>query len=84
NVQQYATVYEHGLGRENQLKVGTACTAFKFDDCNPGAFNADDHIARVIKQEQQTMTTESVYRSIDWQHIEDVSELHFLRVLADY
>ncbi|KAJ6545695.1 hypothetical protein B0H19DRAFT_1308385 [Mycena capillaripes] len=84
NVQQYATVYEHGLGRENQLKVGTACTAFKFDDCKPGAFNADDHISRVIKQERQTMTTESVYRSIDWQHIEDVTELHFLRVLADY
>jgi hypothetical protein len=43
NVQQYSPVYEHGLGCENQLKVGIACTMFRYQDCKPGAWNADDH-----------------------------------------
>ncbi|KAF8168605.1 hypothetical protein K438DRAFT_2064437 [Mycena galopus ATCC 62051] len=70
NIQRYDRVYEHGLGRESQLK--------------PGAFHADDHVARVIAQERQTMTTESVYASIDWTHNHNVADLHFLRVLADF
>ncbi|KAJ7142583.1 hypothetical protein C8R44DRAFT_865911 [Mycena epipterygia] len=53
NCQEYSTVYEHGLGRENQLKVGTACTAFRYHDCEPGAWDANDHVARIIKQEHQ-------------------------------
>ncbi|KAJ7693463.1 hypothetical protein B0H14DRAFT_3661877, partial [Mycena olivaceomarginata] len=68
-IQRYDRVFEHRLGWENILKVGTAGTAFKFDDCKPGAFDANDHIARIISQERQTMTTESVYTSIDLQHI---------------
>ncbi|KAJ7431690.1 hypothetical protein B0H11DRAFT_1848485 [Mycena galericulata] len=84
NVQQYSTVYEHGLGRENQLKVGTACTAFRFQDCKPGAFDANDHIARSIKQERQSMTTENVFASIDWSHNSSVTELHLVRVLAEF
>ncbi|KAJ6595092.1 hypothetical protein DFH09DRAFT_1413007 [Mycena vulgaris] len=73
NVQQYSPVFEHGFGRENQLKVGTACTAFRYRNCKPGAWNAKDHIERVIKQDRQKMTTQNV-----------VSELHFVRVLADF
>ena len=84
NVQEYSPVHEHGFGRENQLKVGTACTVFFYADCKPGAFNADDHIARIIKQERQTMTTESIYQSIDWAHNQSIFEHHFVRVLAEY
>ncbi|KAJ7495704.1 hypothetical protein B0H11DRAFT_2227223 [Mycena galericulata] len=84
NVKQYSPVYEHGLGHENQLKVGTACTAFGYEDCKPGAWNADDHIARVVKQERQSMTTESVFSSIDWVHNHSATELHFVRVLAEF
>ncbi|KAJ6584221.1 hypothetical protein B0H10DRAFT_1833009, partial [Mycena sp. CBHHK59/15] len=68
NVQQYSPVYKHGLGQENQLKVGTVCMAFHYEDCKPGAFDANNHIARVVKQECQTMTTKNVYASIDWSH----------------
>ncbi|KAJ7691362.1 hypothetical protein B0H17DRAFT_935216 [Mycena rosella] len=68
NVQENSPVYEHGLGRENQLKVGTACTTVRLLDCKPGAFNAADHIGRVVQQARQTMTTENVYESIDWPH----------------
>ncbi|KAF7371606.1 hypothetical protein MVEN_00016000 [Mycena venus] len=84
NVQQYERVFEHGLGKENVLKHGTACTAFGFDDCKPGAFYAAYHIARVIKQERQTMTVENIYSSIDWEHMDNVSDLHFVRVLVDF
>ncbi|KAF8193976.1 hypothetical protein K438DRAFT_2130586 [Mycena galopus ATCC 62051] len=79
NIQRYDRVFEHGLGWESQLKVGTACTAFRLDNCKPSAFNADDHVARVITQERQTMTTENVYSSIDWKHNYDITELHFVR-----
>ncbi|KAJ7939559.1 hypothetical protein B0H13DRAFT_2300240 [Mycena leptocephala] len=50
----------------------------------PGAFNADDHVARVIKQERQTMTVESIFSSIDWQYNHAATELHFVRVVADF
>jgi hypothetical protein len=69
NIQRYDRAFEHGLGRVSQLKVGTAYTAFHLQNCKPGAFRADDHVARVIAQERQTMTTESVYASIDWTQI---------------
>jgi hypothetical protein len=84
NVQRYERVYEHGLGKENELKHGTACKAVRLDDCKPGAFWASDHIARVLKQERQTMTAESLYLSIDWDHIDNITDLHFVRVLVDY
>ncbi|KAJ6586290.1 hypothetical protein DFH09DRAFT_1075250 [Mycena vulgaris] len=76
NVQRYERVFEHGLGKENELKHGTACTAFGLDDCKPGAFRASDHIARVLKQERQMMTVESLYDSIDWEHMDNVTDLH--------
>jgi hypothetical protein len=63
---------------------GTACKAVRLDDCKPGAFWASDHIARVLKQERQTMTAESLYLSIDWDHIDNITDLHFVRVLVDY
>ncbi|KAF7372416.1 hypothetical protein MVEN_00102800 [Mycena venus] len=80
NVQRYERVYEHGLGKENELKHGTACTAVRLDDCKPGAFRASDHITRVLKQERQTMTVESLYDSIDWEHTDNVTDLHFHRL----
>ncbi|KAJ7229441.1 hypothetical protein C8J57DRAFT_1534414 [Mycena rebaudengoi] len=58
SVQQHSLVYEHGLGRDKQMMLGTACTTFRYEDTKPGGFNADDHIARIIKQERQSMTTE--------------------------
>ncbi|KAJ6478884.1 hypothetical protein C8R45DRAFT_1076622 [Mycena sanguinolenta] len=84
NIQRYDRVFEHGLGRESQLKVGTACKAFRLDNCKPGAFRADDHIARVIAQDRQNMTTESVFNSIDWDNNHNIANLHFVRVLIEF
>ncbi|KAJ7488649.1 hypothetical protein B0H11DRAFT_1720338, partial [Mycena galericulata] len=61
NIQHYEIAHEHGLGGDNRLKVGTACIVFKYNGYQPGAFDAGDHIARVIKQDRQSMTTESVF-----------------------
>ncbi|KAJ6463158.1 hypothetical protein C8R47DRAFT_1225275 [Mycena vitilis] len=84
NVQEYSRVYEHGIGRENQLKVGTACTTFRFKKYIRGAFSADDHVGRVIKQERQGMTAESIFQSIDWDHLFHISDHHFVRVLVGF
>ncbi|KAJ7742234.1 hypothetical protein B0H16DRAFT_1728188 [Mycena metata] len=84
NIQRYDRVYEHGIGRESELKVGTACTAFRLDACKPGAFRADDHIKRVIQNDRKNMTTESVYQSINWNHVDAITELHYARVLAAF
>ncbi|KAJ7703927.1 hypothetical protein B0H17DRAFT_1193860 [Mycena rosella] len=84
NVQRYAQVFEHGLGKENELKHGTVCTAVGLDDCKPGAFRASDHIARVLKQDRQTMMVESLYDSIDWEHMDNITNLHFVRVVVDF
>ncbi|KAF8166316.1 hypothetical protein K438DRAFT_1984361 [Mycena galopus ATCC 62051] len=84
NIQRYDRIFEHGLGQVSQVKVGTACTAFHLQNCKPGSFRADDHVARVIAQECQTMMTESVYSSIDWTHNHNVADLHFVRVLANF
>ena len=39
NVQQYAQVFEHGIGRENQLRQGTFATVIHLEDIEPGAFD---------------------------------------------
>lgn len=84
NIQRYKRVFEHGLGKDNELIHGTACTVFGFKDYKPGAFHAADHIARIIKQDRQSMSVESIFNSIDWDHIDDVSNLHFVRVVVDF
>ncbi|KAK6974153.1 hypothetical protein R3P38DRAFT_3332074 [Favolaschia claudopus] len=84
NVQYHDVIHEHGLGRENTMKVGTACTTFEFFDPQPGAFDAQDHVNRVCRQDRQNMTTESVYRSIDWNHNLGITNLHSVRVLAEF
>ncbi|KAK7006681.1 hypothetical protein R3P38DRAFT_2555300 [Favolaschia claudopus] len=84
NIQYHDVIHEHGLGRENTMKVGTACTTFEFFDPQPGAFDAQDHVDRVCRQDRQKMTTDSIYHSIDWKHNGGVTDLHTVRVLADF
>ncbi|KAJ7208366.1 hypothetical protein GGX14DRAFT_567095 [Mycena pura] len=77
NIQYYDVVHEHGLGRENELKAGTACTVCEYYDPQPGAFDAQDHIDRICKQDRQSMNTASIFDDIDWLHIQNITELHF-------
>ncbi|KAJ7343047.1 hypothetical protein DFH08DRAFT_703611 [Mycena albidolilacea] len=84
NIQHYDRVFEQGLSHESQLKVETACMAFCLENVKPSAMRVKDHIACIVAQGCQKMTTESLLASIDWTHNYSVVDLHFVRVLADF
>ena len=84
NVQEYCPVYEGGIARQSILKVGTAGTAIRLDDCKAGAFDLQSHLTRVAQKKRKTMTVETLRNDIDWTHVHDIQSLHFARVLIDY
>ncbi|KAJ6532184.1 hypothetical protein DFH09DRAFT_933468 [Mycena vulgaris] len=84
NVQEYVPVYEQGIGRVSEMKVGTAGTGVGLQDCAPGAFNAAEYQRRVAKKERAKLTTDSLYDDLDWDHIHRVIPLHWTRVLTVY
>ncbi|KAF8184385.1 hypothetical protein K438DRAFT_1544545, partial [Mycena galopus ATCC 62051] len=84
NVQEYCDVYEQGIGRQSQLKVGTAGTWVELEDCAPGAFDAKPYHDKVALQERKTLTTDSLFDDIDWSHIRVVIPLHWTRVLVEF
>ncbi|KAK7059604.1 hypothetical protein R3P38DRAFT_2388527, partial [Favolaschia claudopus] len=48
------------------------------------AFNLQDHLDRVVKQERKDMTTESLYSDIDWDYIHELTALHWVRILVEF
>jgi hypothetical protein len=84
NVQQYCRQRDHRLGRQDVLKVGTAATAILLEDCAPGAFDLQDHLDRVLKQERRQLTTQGFYDSIDWAYIHEITALHWVRILVHF
>jgi hypothetical protein len=84
NVQEYCPVYEGGIARESILKVGTAATAIRLDDCKPGAFDLQSHLLRVAQKERTKLTVDSLWNDIDWPHQRTVQALHWARVLVGY
>ncbi|KAJ7829381.1 hypothetical protein B0H14DRAFT_3088117 [Mycena olivaceomarginata] len=84
NVQEYVDVYEQGIGRQSQLKVGTAATWVGLQDCAPGAFDAADYYARIALKQRKGLTFASLFDDLDWEHIERVTNLHWVRVLVEF
>ena len=84
NVQEYCPIYEGGISRESILKVGTAGTAIRLDDCKPGAFDLQSHLTCVAEKKQTVMTVESLRTDIDWTHIQAIQSLHWACILVDY
>ncbi|KAJ7458253.1 hypothetical protein FB451DRAFT_1406554 [Mycena latifolia] len=84
NVQQYCRQRDHRLGRQDVLKVGTAATAILLEDCAPGAFNLQDHLDRVMKQERRELTIDSLYGDIDMGYIHELTALHWVRILVHF
>ncbi|KII90232.1 hypothetical protein PLICRDRAFT_108509 [Plicaturopsis crispa FD-325 SS-3] len=84
NVQEYCPVREHRVGRQDELKMGTAATAILLEDCAPGAFNLTDHLDRVAKKERLTLTARSLWHDIDWNHSRRVQALHWVRILVHF
>ena len=91
NVQEYCPVYEEGITHQSILKVGTAGTAIRLDDCKAGAsdLQPESHLTRVAlwQKKRKTMTIKTLRNLndiIDWTHVHDIQSLHFARVLIDY
>ncbi|KAJ7784967.1 hypothetical protein DFH07DRAFT_726168 [Mycena maculata] len=84
NVQQYCRQRDHRLGRQDVLKVGTAATAILLEDCAPGAFDLQDHLDRVMKQERRQLTIDSLWEDIDWAYIHELTALLWVRVLVHF
>ncbi|KAF9033045.1 hypothetical protein BDZ89DRAFT_1012477 [Hymenopellis radicata] len=84
NVQQYQRVYEHGSGRRNKMITGTAATAVLMSNVEPGAFDVQDHLDRVMANERRHLTVSSLYDDIDWQHLDEALALHFVRTLVEF
>ncbi|KAJ7906434.1 hypothetical protein B0H13DRAFT_1880588 [Mycena leptocephala] len=84
NVQEYCDVFEQGIGRQSQLKVGIAGTCVELDDCAPGAFDAKPYHDKVALQERKTLTTDDLFDDIDWSYIRVVIPLHWTRVLIEF
>ncbi|KAJ7602744.1 hypothetical protein DFH06DRAFT_1351097 [Mycena polygramma] len=84
NVQQYCRQRDHRIGREDVLKIGTAATAILLEDCAPNAFDLQDHLDRVMRRERRELTIESLWDDIDWSFIQDLTALHWVRILVTF
>jgi hypothetical protein len=80
----YVLVHQDGIGKAPELKFGTAATAIFLHPHAPGAFDAADHTKRVAQKLRKELTTEELYKDIDWIHIHNVGALHWVRVLVQY
>ncbi|KAE9383972.1 hypothetical protein BT96DRAFT_1008576 [Gymnopus androsaceus JB14] len=75
NIQEFQKVWEGGLGRENCMIYGTACTAIGLDDCADNAFDFIDWFMHILKNECAKLTTMMLYDSINWTHIQNIQTL---------
>ncbi|KAE9386073.1 hypothetical protein BT96DRAFT_1006435 [Gymnopus androsaceus JB14] len=77
NIQEFQKVWEGGLGRENHIICGTACTVIGLDDCADNAFDFIDRFIHILKNERAKLTTMMLYYdSINWTHIQNIQTLH--------
>ncbi|KAJ6448022.1 hypothetical protein C8R45DRAFT_787866, partial [Mycena sanguinolenta] len=83
NVQEYCDVWEQGIGRQSQLKVGCAGTWVKLEDHAPGAFDAKPYYDKVALQERKTLTVDGLYDDINWPHLRVVIPIQWTRVLIE-
>ncbi|KAF9022260.1 hypothetical protein BDZ89DRAFT_1137427 [Hymenopellis radicata] len=84
NIQQYQIVHEPGIGKQNKLITGTAATAIRLDDCEPGAFDLDDYQTRVVRNERATLTTQALMDDVDSAHLHHIQCLHIVRMLCEH
>ncbi|KAJ7190106.1 hypothetical protein GGX14DRAFT_382544 [Mycena pura] len=84
NIQKYQIVHEPGLGKKSTMIVGTAATAIRLDDCEPGAFNLDAHEQRIIQNTGAESTIDDLLDTVDFPHLECVHAHHILRILCEF
>lgn len=84
NVQQYARRRDHRIGTANELMTGTGATAIVMENCPPDAFEAKPYLEKLDKCDREKLSVASLQESIDWTHLQLVSELHFLDIVVQY
>lgn len=84
NIQEFLQVWEGGVGLENRMICGCACTTIGLEDCEPDAFDFVDRLMRILKNERAELTVEKLYQSLNWTHIHGVQSLHVLRTLCSF
>ncbi|KAE9401678.1 hypothetical protein BT96DRAFT_991844 [Gymnopus androsaceus JB14] len=81
---EFLQVWEGGVGLENRMICGCACTAIGLEDCEPDAFDFVDCFTRILKNEHAELTVSKLHEDIDWDHIRGVQSLHVLRALCSF
>ncbi|TFY80848.1 hypothetical protein EWM64_g3165 [Hericium alpestre] len=84
NVQRYSKRWEPTMNQQSQMLKGMAGTAIKIDDVDPKAWDLDDKLERVARNERRAVTTEWFLSQIDGRHLEDVKVLQWIQTLVRY
>lgn len=84
NVQEYAKVREHRIGRENVMKIGVASTAAVIWDYDPEAFSVKDREELLRKNKRMTLTVEGLLQMVDVELLRQLFIMQWLQTLVNY
>lgn len=80
NVNKMQRAWQQTLGRQDEVKSGTAATLIRLEDVPPGAMRAEPLLNRMQQKERGNLTVKILVEDIDWEHIEGVGKGMVLRV----
>ncbi|KAI0081500.1 hypothetical protein K474DRAFT_1671959 [Panus rudis PR-1116 ss-1] len=84
NIQRYMRPQDHRIGRVDHMVNGCAGTAVELQNCPPGAFDLDPWLTRCSENRREELTVQKLLDNLDWDHLDLISELHFLQILVEY
>ncbi|TFY79571.1 hypothetical protein EWM64_g4441 [Hericium alpestre] len=84
NVQWFSKRWEPSMTQQSQMLKGMAATAIKVDDIDPKAWDLDDKLARLAKNERLDVTVHWFLSQVDNCHLEDVKVLQWIQTLVRY
>lgn len=84
NVQSYSKRRDVRIGRTNQMRIGTAGTAFEMEDFDPRAMDVDDRIRRVKECKRADISVDWLHKLVDGGHADKMGTAQWLGVLVHY
>ncbi|KAJ7868217.1 hypothetical protein B0H14DRAFT_3861573 [Mycena olivaceomarginata] len=84
NVQEYVDVYEQVLGGKASSKSARQLHGSASRTARRAHSMPRITIARVALKQRQELTFSSLFTDLDWDHIERVTNLHWVRVLVEF